>query len=283
MKLTSEQEMLDFGKDFATSLKNRTNTPVVIELIGDIGAGKTTFTRGLAKGLNISSPVTSPSFTISKSYALPTGGRLIHYDFYRIPDPGLMREDLNENLISPNNIIIVEWGNSIANTLPDNRIKISIHRLDDNSREIIFEDNSNCTTTSDSEPIPSKSPSTKNIASPASNRPSQLSLYLDTSTPTTVLKINDTEYSYTFANALAEQLLGFMRDHLAKHDKTFGDITDITFMSGPGSFTGLRIGAAIVNTLASELHIPLYDHRGHQHQIIIPDYGRPANISQPRK
>ena len=54
-------------------------------------------------------------------------------------------------------------------------------------------------------------------------------------------------------------------------------------MSGPGSFTGLRIGAAIVNTLSHELHIPLYDHKGTKHQIILPDYGRPANISKPKK
>ena len=108
-------------------------------------------------------------------------------------------------------------------------------------------------------------------------------LYLDTSTPETILKINDKEYKYTFANDLAEKLLQFIHDKLAENGKTFKDITEITFMSGPGSFTGLRIGAAIVNTLASELGIPLYDHHGAQHNIIIPKYGRPANISKPRK
>ena len=283
MKLTSEQEMLDFGKDFAGSLKHHADIPIVIELIGDIGAGKTTFTRGLAKGLNISSPVTSPSFTISKSYALPTGGRLIHYDFYRIPDPGLMREDLEENLISPNNIIIVEWGNSIANILPDNRIKISIHRLDDGSREVTLENNTHHAPTKSKKHNHSKTPATNSSNTSIGNHTSQLSLYLDTSTPTTILKINDSEYTYTFANDLAEKLLGFIRDCLDKHNKSFSDITDITFMSGPGSFTGLRIGAAIVNTLASELSIPLYDHHGKKRQIIIPHYGRPANISKPRK
>ena len=82
----------------------------IIELIGDVGTGKTTFTRGLAKGLGVKNPITSPSFTISKSYALPTGGHLIHYDFYRLPDPGLMADDLQENLTNPKNIIIIEWG-----------------------------------------------------------------------------------------------------------------------------------------------------------------------------
>ena len=134
MIINSEQEMLDFGADFAKSLNNQ-----VIELLGDVGAGKTTFTRGLAQGLGIKEPITSPSFTISKSYALPnSSGRLIHYDFYRLPDPGLMLDDLQENLNNPENVIIVEWGESVANILPENRTKIEIKYNDDNSREVIL-------------------------------------------------------------------------------------------------------------------------------------------------
>ena len=133
MIIKSEQEMLKFGEDFAKTLKS----PTVIELIGDVGAGKTTFTRGLAKGLNVKDQITSPSFTISKSYALPTGGRLIHYDFYRLPDPGLMLEDLNENLNDTQNIIIIEWGESIEDILPKNRTKLEIKYTNDNYREVI--------------------------------------------------------------------------------------------------------------------------------------------------
>ena len=114
--------MLDFGKNFAKNIK----TPQIIELIGDVGAGKTTFVRGLAEGLKVKEPITSPSFTISKSYALPTGGHLIHYDFYRLQDPGLMLEDLSESLNSPDNIVIIEWGTSVADILPEKRTKITI-------------------------------------------------------------------------------------------------------------------------------------------------------------
>ncbi|MDO5451542.1 MAG: hypothetical protein Q4F56_00420 [Candidatus Saccharibacteria bacterium] len=110
-----------------------------------------------------------------------------------------------------------------------------------------------------------------------------MKLYLDTSAPETILKLDDQEYRHDFGHDLAEKLLQYLRDKLAENDKSWQDLTEITFMSGPGSFTGLRIGASIVNTLAHELQIPLYDHHGHQHPLIIPDYGRGAHITKPRK
>ena len=106
-----------------------------------------------------------------------------------------------------------------------------------------------------------------------------MKLYLDTSTPETILKLDDTEYRELFANDLAEKLLKFINDKLAENNKSFQDLTEIVFMSGPGSFTGLRIGASIVNTLSKELNIPLYDHNKNLHEIIIPNYGRGANIT----
>lgn len=110
-----------------------------------------------------------------------------------------------------------------------------------------------------------------------------MKLYLDTSTPETILKLDSQEYSYNFDRDLAEKLLKYIHDKLQENGKDFDDITEITFMSGPGSFTGLRIGATIVNTLAQELDIPLYDHHGKKRPIIIPDYGHGANITKPVK
>ena len=111
--------MLDFGQTFARQLNlERSDSATILELIGDVGTGKTTFTRGLASGLGIDGPIPSPSFTISKSYALPDGRRLIHYDFYRLPDPGLMADDLAENLADPSHIVVIEWGDSIHDLLP---------------------------------------------------------------------------------------------------------------------------------------------------------------------
>lgn len=134
MKINSEQEMLDFAASYSRPL-GRAKVPIVIELIGDVGVGKTTFTRGFAKGLGVTEPVTSPSFTISKSYAYGDHKTLTHYDFYRLPDPGLMQEDLEES-IKNDNFIIVEWANSVQDILPDKRFRIEITLNDDGSREV---------------------------------------------------------------------------------------------------------------------------------------------------
>lgn len=108
-----------------------------------------------------------------------------------------------------------------------------------------------------------------------------MKLYLDTSTPNTILKLDEHEYHWESGHDLAEKLLKFINDKLNENHKSWQDISEITFMSGPGSFTGLRIGASIVNTLAHELNIPLKDHHGQIHRQIIPNYGRAANIGTP--
>lgn len=136
MKITSEQEMLAFGESFAKKVSEQSSGPIVIELIGDVGTGKTTFTRGLARGLGAKEKVTSPSFTISKTYALQNNKNLVHYDFYRLSDPGLMAEDLADNLKNPDNIIVIEWGEEVANLLPKNHIKITANYNDDGTREV---------------------------------------------------------------------------------------------------------------------------------------------------
>lgn len=128
MKINSEQEMMEAGANFVN--KN------LIELVGDVGVGKTTFVRGLAKALGIEEPITSPSFTISKSYAVPGGRTLVHYDFYRLDDPGIMSEDLMENLNNENNIVIIEWSDLIRNILPENHTVVKIKYNDDGSREL---------------------------------------------------------------------------------------------------------------------------------------------------
>ena len=131
MLIHSEAEMVEYGKKLAQSLQ----APQVLELLGDVGAGKTTLTRGIATGLGVQEPVSSPSFTISKEYQ-GKKYRLGHYDFYRRNDPGIMAEDLLDSVSDNNTITIVEWGESIRDVLPENRLRITINNLDENTREV---------------------------------------------------------------------------------------------------------------------------------------------------
>ena len=110
-----------------------------------------------------------------------------------------------------------------------------------------------------------------------------MKLYLDTSTPKTILKLDGQTYEWDSGRNLARDLLKYIHDRLQEQGADWRDLTEITFMAGPGSFTGLRIGATVVNTLASELNIPLYNHRGEKVALIMPEYGREANISAPKK
>lgn len=131
MILKSEEEMIQFGEGIAKAI----SLPCCIELVGDVGAGKTTITKGIARGLGISDEITSPSFMISKQYAFD-GGKLVHYDFYRLAEPGIMSEDLAENLSDAQTVTIVEWGDSVAELLPEGHKKYLIKLLDDGTREV---------------------------------------------------------------------------------------------------------------------------------------------------
>jgi tRNA threonylcarbamoyladenosine biosynthesis protein TsaE len=103
-----------------------------IELVSDLGGGKTTFTRGLVRGLGSTDTVSSPTFTIGKQYKAGDMN-VYHYDFYRLQDPGLVAEELAEALEDKKGVIVVEWAESVAHVLPVNRIIIMIDRVSDNA------------------------------------------------------------------------------------------------------------------------------------------------------
>ncbi len=106
------------------------------ELIGDVGAGKTTFVKGLAVGLEIDDDVQSPSFTINRRYKGRNGLMLNHYDFYRLNDAGIMGMEVAESLSDPSSVTVIEWGQSVNDVLPSDRIAITIHYLPDEGRRV---------------------------------------------------------------------------------------------------------------------------------------------------
>lgn len=108
-----------------------------IELIGDLGGGKTSFVRGLAKGLGSKDQVASPSFTISRVYKT-SKLELHHYDLYRLEDPGVIRYELSESLNKPSIVVAVEWAGSAESILPDDRLSASITTSGDNQRRFAF-------------------------------------------------------------------------------------------------------------------------------------------------
>lgn len=108
----------------------------VIELVGDIGAGKTTFTKGLAAALDITEDVQSPTFTISRVYESPRGVRLAHYDFYRLNEPGIMRAELDEAVHDSSTVTVIEWAEVVADVLPADTLRITIAATGEDTRTV---------------------------------------------------------------------------------------------------------------------------------------------------
>ena len=132
------EQMNEFGLKLATSLPNGS----VVALLGDLGAGKTTLVRGVAKGLHIDEVVQSPTFNIMKLY-LKGDRPLIHIDAYRLAD---LNTDigLDEYIGYETGITMIEWPLFIEKLLPDNTLFIEITITGDNSRHLhIYSKDSN--------------------------------------------------------------------------------------------------------------------------------------------
>jgi tRNA threonylcarbamoyladenosine biosynthesis protein TsaE len=107
----------------------------LIELRSDLGGGKTTLTRGIARGANSQDAVGSPSFTISREYKTPKFV-IHHYDFYRLAEPGIMADELHDVMSDPQAVALVEWAAVAEHVLPAERVIIKIAASGDDSREL---------------------------------------------------------------------------------------------------------------------------------------------------
>ena len=136
MQIKTDNDMRALGRQIADKLSGG----MCIELIGDVGAGKTTLVQGIGEGLQADDVVQSPSFTISREYDCRDGLRLVHYDFYRLNDAGIMSYELNESLTDPSAITIVEWASTVDAVLPDDAVRVRIGMMpDDETREVSIE------------------------------------------------------------------------------------------------------------------------------------------------
>ena len=98
----------------------------VIELVGDVGGGKTTFVQGLAKGLGCDADVVSPTFTISRIYPARDDLRLYHFDFYRLEGHDITTDEMEEAVSEANSIVAVEWAGNGEVHLPEKRVVVKL-------------------------------------------------------------------------------------------------------------------------------------------------------------
>ena len=127
----SREETLAFAEGYASTLRGGD----VVLLDGEMGAGKTVFTKGLAKGLGIEEEVTSPTYAYMNDY----DGRLFHYDCYRIESVEQAERLGLADYFDMGGICIIEWSQNIAPLLPKKVKRVSIKKINENEREIICE------------------------------------------------------------------------------------------------------------------------------------------------
>ncbi|MBC7943100.1 tRNA (adenosine(37)-N6)-threonylcarbamoyltransferase complex ATPase subunit type 1 TsaE [Candidatus Saccharibacteria bacterium] len=132
IEVRNEDEMKAFGARLAKHLSGGE----VIELVGDVGSGKTTLTKGIALGLGVDEDVQSPSFTISRVYDARDGLTLAHYDFYRLGQAGIMADEIRETILNPHTVTVIEWGDIVEGALPTDRLTLNIMSPTETDRRI---------------------------------------------------------------------------------------------------------------------------------------------------
>ncbi|BDU50791.1 tRNA (adenosine(37)-N6)-threonylcarbamoyltransferase complex ATPase subunit type 1 TsaE [Haliovirga abyssi] len=110
-----------------------------IALVGDLGTGKTTFVKEIAKNLGITGEIKSPTFTYVREYKTKIGCPFYHFDVYRIGEPEEVYEIGYEDYINGDGIVIVEWADLIEEELPDKYIRITLEYSDEESRMMKIE------------------------------------------------------------------------------------------------------------------------------------------------
>lgn len=134
--------LTDEATAFVESLLPKTEGATLVTLSGDLGAGKTSFTQAVAKALGVEESVTSPTFVLAKSYALPEGlafRTLLHIDAYRLSGgKDLERIGFTDALTDSGTLIFLEWPEIVADGLPQADIAVTLAAQGDGSRTITY-------------------------------------------------------------------------------------------------------------------------------------------------
>ncbi|MFP5224600.1 MAG: tRNA (adenosine(37)-N6)-threonylcarbamoyltransferase complex ATPase subunit type 1 TsaE [Actinomycetota bacterium] len=128
---TSPEETRQVAADLAAALA----PPVVVILAGDLGAGKTCFVQGAARALGVTAPVTSPTFVIAREYQ-GHDLRVIHADAYRLDSLAEVEDLGGEELLCDDALSFVEWGDAVADALPDASVIVEIEVTSETERTI---------------------------------------------------------------------------------------------------------------------------------------------------
>lgn len=134
----TESTSLEDTLVLAEQIGSRLRGGEVIELVSDLGGGKTTFVKGLAKGMGSQDIVHSPSFTLTNQYK--AGDKMLHhFDFYRLLTPGIIENELAELLAEPHTVVAVEWADIVEDVLPAQRITVQIKATGETNRKFSFD------------------------------------------------------------------------------------------------------------------------------------------------
>ncbi|MFF5975829.1 tRNA (adenosine(37)-N6)-threonylcarbamoyltransferase complex ATPase subunit type 1 TsaE [Streptomyces sp. NPDC012769] len=142
LAVDSPERMQELGRRLAKRLRPGD----LVMLTGELGAGKTTLTRGLGEGLGVRGAVTSPTFVIARVHpSLVDGPALVHVDAYRLGGGLEEMEDLDLDVSLPDSVVVVEWGDGKVEELTDDRLHVLIHRVvgdtadaDDDRRTVVL-------------------------------------------------------------------------------------------------------------------------------------------------
>ena len=126
VRTSSTVETIELGRRLGELLR----AGDVLVLTGDLGAGKTQLTKGIARGMGVEGDVTSPTFTIEMVYQ-GTDLELDHFDLYRLDDPDQLEDTGLFDVLGADGVCVIEWGEQFADEIGDARVDVFVRRLDD--------------------------------------------------------------------------------------------------------------------------------------------------------